>query len=817
MNGTLTLMDWLVMGGTIFLIVAYGIWKSRGAKNIEGYLLSNRDMKWWTIGLSVMATQASAITFLSTTGQAFDDGMRFVQFYFGVPIAMVLISMIAIPIYHRLKVYTAYEYLEKRFDLKTRALGAFLFLIGRSLAAGFTIYAPALILAVILGWPLEMTVLGTGAVVILYTLSGGTKAVAVTQKYQMAVILLGMVAAGVYMVLKLPDGVSFTDALALAGKSGKLNALTFDFSFDDKYNIWTGLIGGTFLALAYFGTDQSQVQRYLGGKSVTQSRMGLIFNGMAKVPLQFLILFIGAMMFVFFMFHSSPLLFNKAEVAKLQQSQYADSYNQLEADHDAVFSEMEKKHEELKFAKSSEDESNIPGYRQDELVALSTYQNQLKREGRSLAAKLNGAEEGTNDLDYIFLSWVIGKNGENTNLPIGMVGLLIAVILSASMSSTAAELNALSATTVTDIYKRMINSTGSEGTYLNMSRLMTLFWGLVAMGFALFASKLGNLIEAVNVLGSLFYGVMLGIFIVAFFMKWVRGTAIFLAALIGEGLVIACFLFGETIFGQEIAWLWFNVIGASAVIILALLFQPIFGGKAPEVAEDDVEETYDTADDYYDTEETEDAFETEDEEYEADVNDFEEETPVAPPPPVYTPPTRKEVIDALPFDQLGAEEKDAIVTSMEHMKRLTPAMARALRKISPHRNAEIWGELDGKTADIIDFEMNPDDYRVTFYPTAADGTRINEQQLLPEEGPLLPLGSNQLSPSSYDQDDASRQRYADYKLHLDKVMVSWFAHAWMKAGGRAAHFPAYISYPDTTKSYDLKRNVWVNDDYAKWG
>ncbi len=569
-------LDWIVLIATTLLIVIYGIWRSRGAKNIEAFLLSNRDMKWWTIGLSIMATQASAITFLSTPGQAFDDGMRFVQFYFGLPIAIVIISIVAIPIYHKLNVYTAYEYLESRFDLKTRSLGAGLFLVSRGLAAGMTIYAPAIILSVILGWPIYITCIGIGAIVIVYTVSGGTKAVSQTQKQQMLIILLGMLIAGIIMVLKFPRDISMGNALTIAGKMGKLNAITFPSNWsefvNDRYNLLTGLIGGSFLALSYFGTDQSQVQRYLGGKSVAESRIGMLFNAMVKIPMQFLILFIGVMLFVFYQFEQPPLFFNSGERDRMYESQYADAFQELEARHAAIHNQKQEVLRSMVDALDAGDQAAAETY-ETQARTLSESSKRLKVQGLELMERNNPLID-KNDLDKVFLTFVI------EHLPVGFVGLLIAVILAAAMSSTAAELNALATCTVIDIYKRTdqaYNRKRNPSHYLHISRVATFSWGIFAILFSLFANRLGNLIQAVNIVGSLFYGAILGLFVIAFFFEAIKGTATFWAAVIAEVLIIALWglpqLFPESLSFLNISFLWFNLIGCLLVVALGMLFQ----------------------------------------------------------------------------------------------------------------------------------------------------------------------------------------------------------------------------------------------------
>ncbi len=558
-------LDWLLMGSFLVFIVGYGTWKSRGSKNVKEFLLANKSVPWYTVTLSIMATQASAITFLSTPGQAYADGMRFVQFYFGLPIAMIILSITAVPLYHKLNVYTAYEYLEQRFDLKNRALGSFLFLIQRGLAAGFTIFAPALIISVLLGWDIRLTIFAIGGLVILYTASGGTDAVNKTHLLQMLVITVGMFAAFVTIYRLLPPDISFLDAAHVAGKMGKLNAITFSFDWRDRYSFWSGLIGGTFLALSYFGTDQSQVQRYLAGSSITQSRMGLLANGIIKIPMQFIILFIGAMVFVFYQFVTPPLFFNSVETANVNKSAYAAEYQQLENEYAQVHQEKQIYIREMLAANSSDNSTELNNALQ-KLESTKATESGIRDEGIKLIQKANPAAD-TNDTNYIFLSFVVNF------LPIGLVGLVLAAILSASMSSTSAELNALASTTVIDIYKRMYKKEASERHYLIASKLATIFWGIYAICFALYANRLGTLIEAVNILGSLFYGTVLGIFLIAFYLKKIGGNATFLAAIIAELVVFGCFIF------TEIPYLWFNVIGCVVLIIVAYLINPIFEAK----------------------------------------------------------------------------------------------------------------------------------------------------------------------------------------------------------------------------------------------
>ena len=558
-------IDWILMCFFLLFVALYGIWKSRGKKDIKGFLLADRKTPWYTIPLSVMATQASAITFLSTPGQAFVDGMRFVQFYFGLPIAMVILCVTAVPIFHRLKVYTAYEFLEQRFDQKNRTLGSILFLIQRGLAAGFTILAPALIISVLLGWDIRLTIFLIGGVVIVYTASGGTDAVNKTHMLQMAIITIGMGAA-FYMIFRLlPTDISFLDAAHVAGKMGKLNVIDLAFDWKDRYNIWTGLIGGTFLALSYFGTDQSQVQRYLSGRSIGQIRLGLLANGMVKVPMQFIILFIGAMIFVFFQFVTPPLFFNPVETAHVKDSSYAEDYKELETRYERVHQEKQDHIRDMLDALEVHSEFDLKNT-VEKIQQNTETEMGIRDEATDLIQKVN-PDADTNDINYIFLSFVVNF------LPIGLVGIVLAAILSASMSSTAAELNALASVTVVDIYKRAFKKNASERHYLIASKLATVFWGIYAINFAMFANRLGSLIEAVNILGSLFYGAILGIFLIAFYFKKIGGHATFIAAIVAELSVLACYFF------TEIPYLWFNVIGCVLLIALAHFMNPLFTAK----------------------------------------------------------------------------------------------------------------------------------------------------------------------------------------------------------------------------------------------
>jgi Na+/proline symporter len=553
----MSLIDWIVLITTIFSIVAYGIWKSGRNQNIDQFLVGNRSMPWYTVGLSVMATQASAITFLSAPGQAYSDGMRFVQFYFGLPLAMIVLCITFVPMFSRLKVYTAYEFLEQRFDLKTRALTSLLFLIQRGLSTGITIYAPSIILSTILGINTVYTTLFIGGLVIFYTVYGGTKAVSYTQLLQMSIIFLGMFLAGVMVVNLLPSGVGFTKALHLAGKLGRMNVIDWKFDINNRYTVWSGLIGGFFLQLSYFGTDQSQVGRYLTGSSVGQSRLGLIMNGLIKIPMQFMILLIGILVFAFYQFNQPPLFFNKYEVKQVKSGQYAGQYNDLENKYSAAFQQKKTSADELSKALQSKNADQI-SKASNNLKQADAAELSIRKDAIDLMKKNNNKAD-TDDTNYVFLNFVTHF------LPRGLIGLLIAIVFLASMGSTASALNSLASTTVVDIYKRVINPAASDKTYLNASRLATVFWGLVCIAMALYAAKLGNLLEAVNKLGSFIYGTILGVFVVAFYFKKIKGTAVFIAAIISE--VIIC-LMG---FYEVIAYLWLNAIGCFLVIIIALL------------------------------------------------------------------------------------------------------------------------------------------------------------------------------------------------------------------------------------------------------
>ena len=616
-------IDWIVMVGTLSVIVIYGIIKTRNISSTKSYLLGDKDLKWWTIGLSIMATQASAITFLSTPGKAYEDGLGFAQFYFGMPIAMVILCIFVLPIYYKLNVYTAYEYLEQRFDIKTRTLTSSLFLIQRGLAAGITVFAPAIILSNILHWNLNITILFIGLIVIIYTVLGGTKAVSVTQKQQMIVILAGMFIAAVILVFKLPKDIGFLDAVSLAGKMDKLEVVDFTFNLENRYTFWSGMLGGVFLFLSYFGTDQSQVQRYLSGKSLSESRLGLLFNGIIKVPMQFLVLFVGVLVFIFFQFVKPPIHFNEANVEMVKASEYADDMTNLEREFDEVFHAKQDDIKSLLAAIKSEDEVQIAAAQQVYNLSLEKDLDLRKKADALIVSASEDKEIKTKDDDYVFISFVINY------LPIGMVGLLLAVIFSAAMSSTASELNALATTTVIDIYKRSFKQNETDAHYLNASKLFTILWGMICLIFAWSVSLFDNLIEAVNIVGSLFYGAILGIFFVAFFFakkarstqilsiiilalffgvmtglfiapesanyvsivllmmaiggllgyflihnffRKVGGHAVFIGAIIAELLVILIYIldYYEVL---NIAYLWLNLIGCVLVIIFSLIIE----------------------------------------------------------------------------------------------------------------------------------------------------------------------------------------------------------------------------------------------------
>lgn len=561
----MSLIDWLVLSITLLSIIIYGVWKSRGAKNIDTYLLADRQLPWYHVGLSVMATQASAITFLSAPGQGYSDGLRFVQFYFGLPLAMVVLCITFIPIFHKLNVYTAYEYLEKRFDNKTRSLTAFLFLLQRGLSTGITIYAPAIILSTILNIDITYTIIANGLLVITYTVYGGTKAVSYTQLLQMSIIFAGLFLAAYMVVHLLPDNVSFTDALHIAGKMEKLNAIDTTFDLNNRYNIWSGIIGGFFLQLSYFGTDQSQVGRYLTGKSIAQSRLGLVMNGLIKIPMQFFILLIGVLVFTFYQFHQAPIFFNKVEINRIENSNYKQEYQQLENAYHLAHEEKLVEVNALVEAVHSNNESAIDAAR-IKVQEADKKSSSIRKEVTALMTK-NNPKADVNDTNFIFLTFVTEQ------LPIGIIGLLIAIIFLAAMGSTASGLNSLASTTIVDFYKRIFKKEESDKTYLSASRWATVLWGVFCIITALYASKLGNLIEAVNILGSLFYGTILGVFLVAFYMKKINGTAVFYAAILAELFIVYAWIVDLT------AFLWLNVIGCLLVMAFAFLIQIFLNKK----------------------------------------------------------------------------------------------------------------------------------------------------------------------------------------------------------------------------------------------
>ena len=561
-------LDWIVLIGTLLTIVIYGTYQTRGSKNVQDYLKGGSTSKWWTIGLSVMATQASAITFLSTPGQAFHSGMGFVQFYFGLPIAMIVICMVFIPLYHRLKVYTAYEFLENRFDRKTRTLTAVLFLIQRGLAAGITIFAPAIILSAVLGWNLLLLNIIIGVLVIIYTVSGGTKAVNVTQKHQMVVIFTGMVIAFILILNQLPDDITFKKALDIAGASGKMEVLDFSFDLNNRYTVWSGLIGGTFLMLSYFGTDQSQVQRYLSGKSVKEMRLGLIFNGLLKVPMQFFILLVGVMVFVFYQFNDAPINFNPTATEVVLNSKFADEYAELQLEQKEIF--------DLKKATITEFANTDGKVNQDLIASYNAKSDTIRAHARDLikkAGEAEGLKVESNDKDYVFIHFILN------NLPKGLIGLLLAVILSAAMSSTASELNALASTTTIDLYKHRVGPK-TDQEMVKASRGFTLLWGIMAIGVACVANLAENLIQLVNIIGSIFYGNVLGIFLLAFFFKQIKANAVFVAALITQVLVIGLFFLNEYEI-INLPFLWLNFVGCAIIMVIAFIIQSLF--KTPDI------------------------------------------------------------------------------------------------------------------------------------------------------------------------------------------------------------------------------------------
>jgi Na+/proline symporter len=555
-------IDWLVLCTTLALVVIYGLWRSRGCSNVDSYMRAGKTLPWYAMALSIMATQASAVTFISTTGQSYVDGMRFLQFYFGLPFAMVILSFTAVPLFHRAHVFTAYEYLERRFDVRTRTLVSIVFLIQRGLALGISLYAPAVVLTIVLGWPDWLTTLMMGCVAVVFTTMGGARAIAGSHMLQMGVMTAGMLAALICAVMFLPPHVAFGDALNLAKTAGRLNVITTTFDWNDRYNLWSGLFGGMFLAMAYFGTDQSQVQRYLTGSSIAQSRLSLLCNATAKIPMQAFILFIGAMVFVFYIYERPPIIFNQTDVRQLESPGVRDAYPNLERRYSQAFKRRKEVADRLIEAHRTNDPAKIEQANREYSAAQKSF-DAARQEGAALAQRAGGKK--VNDTNYIFLTFV------TRYLPAGLVGLVLAVILGATMSSISSEMNALAAVSVIDIYKRHVQTRATDSHYLRVSRLMTLLWGCYAVISAQYVKRMGSLIEAVNVLGSFFYGGMLGVFVLAFFFKRVRSRGAFWGVVAGEGVIFACWYF------TNIAFLWYNVIGCAVVIVIALIisaFEP---------------------------------------------------------------------------------------------------------------------------------------------------------------------------------------------------------------------------------------------------
>lgn len=549
------LLDWCVLVGTLSFIVLYGLWAGRKkAGESHNFLAGNRDLKWWTIGLSIMATQASAITFLSTPGQGFNDGMQFVQFYFGMPIAMIFLCIFVLPVYYKLKVTTAYEFLEQRFDLRMRSLTAILFLIQRGVAASISIYAPSIILCAVFGWNLAFTNLMMAMFVVIYTTSGGSKAVSKTQELQMTIMLSGLVMAFIIIVMNLPQGVGLREAWQIAGATGKTQVIDWSFKWEDRYNIWSGILGSTFLFLSYFGTDQSQVGRYLSGKSLQESRFGLLFNGFIKIPMQFLVLAVGVMMFAFYQFNAPPLHFNESNAKAVVGTPYEAPYRALEARADSLFN--------IKQAIIGNGYTDTPENRAA-LVSLEQERAKLRTSAEALIKQAKPNAD-TKDKDYVFIRFVLSQ------IPSGLIGLILAMIFCASWSTTASELNALTATSVSDIYKRSLAPGRDETHYLRASKVATVMWGIFITIFATYADLFDNLIQAVNMVGSIFYGTILGIFFTAFFLKQVKGQAVFIAALMAQSIVAYLFFFVN-----KDAYLWYNPLGCGLVMGIAALVQYI--------------------------------------------------------------------------------------------------------------------------------------------------------------------------------------------------------------------------------------------------
>ena len=565
----MSITDWVVLVITLAGIIIYGVIRGRGQHDMDSYYLDNRQMPWLVILFSIMGTQASAVTFLSGPGQAYTDGMRFVQYYFGLPLAMVVLCITFVPAFHKLKVFTAYEFLESRFDVKTRVLTSFFFLLQRGLATGLSIYAPSIILSSLLGWNIYWTNIFMGGLLIIYTVSGGAKAVAYTQKHQFFIITVGIFLAGFLVVKLLPSGVSFNDALHVSGKLGKLDVIVTHFDWQDKYNIWSGVIGGFFLALSYFGTDQSQVGRYLTGRSVAESRTGLLMNGFVKVPMQFLILLIGALLFTFYQFYESPVLFNSAQINEVYETSYAGELKQVQQQYDQLAAVRKSQVDHLVQAMHQKNDPQIT-YWSDALQQSQQQSDEIRDRAKGVIQKADPLAD-TNDTNYIFLYYVLHK------LPHGLIGLLIAVIFLAAWGSISSALNALASTTIVDIYKRLFKHDAPDRHYLKVSRWSTLGWGIFCIGVAQFAHRMGSLIEAVNILGSIFYGTILGVFVVAFYVKRIKATPVFFAALITESIVIYVYIL------NIVSFLWLNVIGCLGVVLFASLLQGMAAGPKKSV------------------------------------------------------------------------------------------------------------------------------------------------------------------------------------------------------------------------------------------
>ncbi|HEY3762469.1 MAG TPA: sodium:solute symporter [Verrucomicrobiae bacterium] len=559
----MNLLDFVVLFGSLLAIAAYGIWYSRNHRDLHHYLRGDKTTGWLTIGISVAATQASAITFISTPGQGYESGLDFVQNYFGMPLALILVAAVFIPIFQRLNVFTAYEYLGRRFDSKTRLLGAALFLIQRGMAAGITIYAPAIILSTVFGWRLDLTIIFSGLLVIIYTVSGGSRAVTLTQKYQMAIIFVSMVAAFAILLVKMP--VSFSDAFAVAGGFHKLNAVSFSLDPTRRYTFWTGVLGGFFLSLSYFGCDQSVVQRYLSGSSVRESRLGLMFNAVLKIPMQFFILMLGVMLFVFYQFEQPPVFFNQAAWHDAVQHDPDGKLQAIQQQFTAAYARKEQDIHQWLDARHAGNQTAAATAQAQAVASLDRIDSIRTNATTIMQAEDPGVK--SNDSDYVFVTFILN------HLPHGLIGLLIAAFFAAALQSKAAELNALGSTTTIDFYRHLFKREATDAHYVAASKWFTLFWGLVALAFALFANLVENLIQAVNIVGSVFYGVMLALFLVAFFLKQVRGTAIFWAALVAQTLVFVLY------FSLSISYLWYNFIGCAACVLLSLMIQAALGSQ----------------------------------------------------------------------------------------------------------------------------------------------------------------------------------------------------------------------------------------------